>query len=99
MNEYKELYAMISDQNRRDNILKAKSELVELFNDIDYGVHDISEEKTEMEGYTRLRFSKIGETIDIIRSRYGYYCDISFCYDPCSMILKIKVEERENRWI
>lgn len=93
-----ELYATISDQNRRDNILKAKSELVELFNDIDYGVRDISEEKTEMEGYTRLRFSEIEDTIDIIRSRYGYYCDISFLYDPCSMILKIKVEGRENRW-
>lgn len=84
-----------SNRIRRDNTIKALKNLFTLYHNSNYVSRKISEEKTRIEGYTRLSFSELESFIDVIRSRYGYYCGISFTYDPCGMFLTIDVEERK----
>lgn len=83
------------DQTRRDNTIKALKNLFTLYHNSNYVSKKITEEKTRIEGYTRLSFSEVKSFIDVIRSRYGYYCSISFTYDPCQLLLTIDVEERK----
>lgn len=83
------------DQNKRDNTNKALRELFRLYHNSNYVSRRISEEKTKIEGYTKHSFSELEDIINVIRSRYGYYCNISFKYDPCQMFLAIDVEERK----
>ena len=84
-----------SDQIRRDNTIKALKNLFTLYHNSNYVSQKISEEKTRIEGYTRHSFSEVESFIDVISSRYGYYCSISFMYDPCMLFLTIDVEERK----
>lgn len=83
------------DQTRRDNTNRAIFELCGLYYNSNFVGKRITDENTRIEGYTRCSFSELKHLIDVIRSRYGYYCDISFKYDPCELFLTIDVEERK----
>ena len=83
------------DQIRKDNTAKALKYLFTLYHNSNYVSKRISEEKFKIEGYTRHSFYELEAFIDVIRSRYGYYCSISFTYDSCDMFLMINVEERK----
>lgn len=82
------------DHTRRDMTIKALKNLFTLYHNSNYVAHKISEEETRIEGYTRHSFSELENLIDLCRSRYGYYCSISFMFDPCCMLLTIEVKER-----
>lgn len=81
------------DQVRKDNTQKAIRELMDLC--VSCTVDRLTDESTRIVGYTRQRSSEIAAAITIIRSRYGYYCAISYTYDPSGMFLMINVKERE----
>lgn len=83
------------DQVRKDNTQKAIRELASLYYNSNYVAFRDTEELTRMEGYTRHSSSELDAAIDTIRSRYGYYCAISYTYDLCDMFLLINVKERE----
>ena len=83
------------DQNRRDNTRRAIFELCKLYYNSNFVGKRITDENTRIEGYTRHCISEIAAAVDVVRSRYGYYCGISFKYDPCEMFLTIDVEERK----
>lgn len=83
-----------SNQIRRDNTIKAIMELCTLYYNSNFVSRRITEYNTRIEGYTRHSFSELKDSIAVIRSRYGYYCDISFTYDPCQMFLAIEAKER-----
>lgn len=83
-----------SDKIRKDNTIKALKSLFTLYHNSNYVSRRITDENTRIEGYTRCSFSEVESFIDVIRSRYGYYCSISFNYNPCDLCLMIDVEER-----
>lgn len=83
------------DQVRKDNTQKAIMELASLYHNSRYVGFRDTEELTRMEGYTIHSSSELDAAIDMIRSRYGYYCAISYTYNPCDMFLVINVKERE----
>lgn len=83
------------DQVRKDNTQKAIMELILLYHNSNWAGFRDTAELTRLEGYTRLSSSELDAAIDTIRSRYGYYCAISYTYDPSDMFLLINVKERE----
>ena len=83
------------DQIRRDNTNRAIGELLRLYYNSNWVGKRISEGHVKIEGYTRHCISEIAAAVDVVRSRYGYYCGISFKYDPFEMSLTIDVEERK----
>lgn len=84
-----------SDRIRKDNTIRALKDLFTLYHNSNYVSQRISDEYTRIEGYTRHSFYEIKDAMDVIRSRYGYYCAISYTYNPCDMFLLITVKERE----
>ena len=84
-----------SDQIRRDNTIRALKDLFTLYHNGNYVSRRIDDKNTRIEGYTRHSISELDAAFDTIRSRYGYYCAISYTYDPCDMCLLINVKERE----
>lgn len=83
------------DQIRKDNTNRAIMELCRLYYNSNFVGKRITDENIRIEGYTRHCIAEIAAAVDVIRSRYGYYCDISFTYDPCQLFLTIDVEERK----
>lgn len=90
-----DICAEASDHTRRDNTIRALKDLFTLYYNSNYVSQRINDENTRIEGYTRHSFSELKDVIDVIISRYGYYCSIKYTYDPCDMFLKIDVEERK----
>lgn len=85
-----------SDRIRRDNTIRALKELFTLYHNSNYVSQRINDENTRIEGYTRHSFSELKDAIDVIRSRYGYYCNIKYTYDPCYMFLVLDVMMRKE---
>lgn len=83
------------DQTRKYNTHKALRELFRLYHNSNYVAKRITEEDTIIQGFTRLCISELSAALEVIRSRYGYYCSISYTYDPCQMCLRIDVKERK----
>lgn len=80
----------------RVNTDTALRELFRLYADGNYVSHRINERYTRIKGYTRHSSSDLKDNIDVIRSRYGYYCDIVYTYDPCEMFLAVDVVTRKR---
>lgn len=88
-------FADETDQIITDNTNRAIMELCSLYYNSNFVAKKISEKNTRIEGYTRYHISDLTAAVDVVRSRYGYYCNISFSYEPCNMSLTIDVEERK----
>lgn len=72
----------------------ALRELFRLYHNGNYVSSRINERYTRIDGYTKHSDSELMAAIDQIRSRYGYYCDIVYKYDPCYMFLTVDVMMR-----